>query len=53
MNLHSSRIIFKIPVVNAKVRPPSRQVSEIWVKYKDVPVKILKPDVRKTQVNKN
>ena len=37
--------------VCTKVRPPSRLVSKVWAKYKDVPTKILKRDV--TQVNKN
>ena len=51
MNLHTASILlqkdssyeFKFYM---KVSTPSRVVSKVWTKYKDVPTKILKRDAR-------
>ena len=39
--------------LKTKVRPPSRLISEVSAKYKDVPTKILKRDVRTNSSKQN
>ena len=62
MNFYTSRILFQKDSsyrrqFSTKVRAPSRLVSEVWIKYRYIPTKILKRDSKKkkqkkTQVNK-
>ena len=58
MNFHTSRLLFQKDSSYKsqfckKVRAPSRLVIDVWAKSKDLPIKILKRDVKKTQVNNN
>ena len=55
MDFHILRILFqKDPSYKCQfciiVRAPSRMVSEVWEKYKNVPTKMLKGDARTNSV---